>query len=269
MTTQNKLSTRDRLESSARNLLYGTPAFFPIRSYYQGVFNRPKQARRRKMRDFYSAFVKPGDLVFDVGANIGAYSELFSEMGAAVVAVEPNPRCCERLRKLARSSRVQVEECAVGDAPGKAKLRVCEESGISTLTNQWYEKSLQSQHHSNSRWLGEIEVEVRTLDDLSAQYGVPDFVKIDVEGYDDHVIRGISFRPKALSFEFNRMAPNVALQCLKSPTLAAEYRFNYMRGMEMGLALKTWITAQEMYDQVDSIAGNEEYGDVLARRLAQ
>ena len=45
-----KHSTRDRIERSARELLYGTTVFFPARTYYQSLFNRQKQARRRKMQ---------------------------------------------------------------------------------------------------------------------------------------------------------------------------------------------------------------------------
>jgi FkbM family methyltransferase len=268
MEYQKRYSRRDRIESSARDLLYGTTAFFPLRSCYQTLFNRQKQYRRRKMRDFYAPFVRRGDLVFDVGANIGTYSELFSELGATVVAIEPNRRCCENLRKLASARRVYVEECAVGDMPGKAKLRICEESGISTLTDQWYEKSRQSQYHRDSKWVGEQEVNISTLDQMAARYGVPSFVKIDVEGYDDFVLRGISFLPLALSFEFNRMAPEVALRCLETETLAGGYRFNYMRGMEMRLALESWVTAAELQERLDELAGKEEYGDVLARRTA-
>jgi len=260
-------SMREKLQKSAHDLLYGTAVFFPVRSFYQSFFDRPKQAHRRKMHDFYAPFVRRGDLVFDVGANVGVYSELFSEMGARVVSVEPNPRCCENLRRLARANQVYVEECAVGDSPGKAKLRICEQSTISTLTDQWYEKSKQSSIHRDAKWLGEIEVDVITLDQLAARYGVPTFVKIDVEGYDDHVVRGMSFLPKALTFEFIRWVPEVAMRCVDAPALAGRYEFNYMPGMDMRLAWEPWVSAEELRSRLDAITGDDEYGDVLARRI--
>jgi FkbM family methyltransferase len=267
MERENKHSARDRLERTAHDLLYGTAVFFPVRSFYQRLFNRPKQAHRRKMRDFYEPFVRRGDLVFDVGANVGVYSELFSEMGARVVAVEPNPRCCENLRRLARGCPVYVEECAVGDAPGRANLRICEQSTISTLSNCWYEKSQQSPLHRGANWLGDLEVDIITLDQLAARYGVPTFVKIDVEGYEDHVLRGMSFQPLALTFEFIRWVPEVAMRCLGTAALAGRYRFNYMPGMEMRLAWESWVSAEELRENLDAITGDDEYGDVLARRI--
>ena len=58
-------STRAKVERSARDLLYGTGVFFPLRSGYQFFFNREKLAFRRKMRKFYATFVHRGDLVFE------------------------------------------------------------------------------------------------------------------------------------------------------------------------------------------------------------
>jgi hypothetical protein len=53
----------------------------------------------------------------------------------------------------------------------------------------------------------ELEVDVVTLDQLADRYGIPTFVEIHAEGYDDHVLRGMAFRPPALSSEDNRLLP--------------------------------------------------------------
>jgi hypothetical protein len=58
----------------------------------------------------------------------------------------------------------------------------------------------------------------------------------------------------------------VALRCLETTILSGGYRFNYMRGVEMKLALESWVSAEEIHERIDELAGNEEYGDVLARR---
>jgi FkbM family methyltransferase len=219
------------------------------------------------MRDFYAGFVRRDDLVFDVGANVGNYSELFTGLGATVVAVEPNPRCCEKLRRLARVRRVYVEQCAAGEKPGKAALHICEKSEFSTLIDRWVEIAQQSPLVRDAQWVGTVEVDLITLDQLAARYGVPSFVKIDVEGYEDRVVRGMSFMPATLSFEFNRMEPEVAMRCLETPTVAGRYQFNYTAGMEMRLAWESWVSAGELRERLSAIAGDEGYGDVLARRI--
>jgi FkbM family methyltransferase len=263
-----KFSTRDKLEKSARGLLYGSALFFPLRSAYQHVFNRQKLLARRKARAFYAGFVRRGDLAFDVGANVGSYSEVFCELGAKVVAVEPNPQCCQNLRRLARACPVYVENCAAGDLPGKATLRICDYSGLSTLTNEWCEASLQSPLNRDAKWTGTLEVEMTTLDQLAVRYGAPSFVKIDAEGCDDKVLQGMSFRPPALQFEFNRWLPAVAMRCFETPALASGYEFNYVRGLEMRLACECWVRGDELRARLETLTGNEWNGDILARRIA-
>jgi FkbM family methyltransferase len=218
------------------------------------------------MRDFYAAFVRPGDTVFDVGANVGNYSEVFADLGARVIAVEPNPYCYQNLDRLARVRKVFVQRCAAGDVPGKLSLHLCEQSHLSTVTEHMYEAVQQSPLQRDAKWIGTLEVDVVTVDQLAARYGIPSFVKIDVEGYDDQVIRGMSFRPSALSFEFSRLTPQVALSCLQAPVFAEGYEFNYVRGLEMQLVSKRWMRPEELRDNIRSLAGDVEYGDVLARR---
>jgi hypothetical protein len=71
----------------------------------------------------------------------------------------------------------------------------------------------------------------------------------------------------ALSFEFIRWVPEVAMRCLDDATLAGRYQFNYMRGMEMRLAWERWVPAEEVRERLAAIAEEDEYGDVLARRI--
>ncbi len=259
-------SAQRKLERGARDLVYGSRVFFPLRSAYQCLFSREKLAFRCKMCDFYTAFVARGDLVFDVGAQIGTYSEVFSGLGARVVAVEPDPRCSRYLRRLSRTRQVYFENCAAGDFAGRTPLHLCDVPACSTVSDDWRQAAQRSPVHRDIKWLGTLEVQVITLDQLAARFGVPSFVKIDAEGYDDRVLRGMSFRPRMLSFEFNRLIPQVAMRCLKAPVLANGYSFNFVRGMEMRLARENWIRIDELHVRLETLAGEEEYGDVLARR---
>lgn len=256
-----------KTERSARKLLLGTPLFFPLRSAYQGLFDREKQVFRRRMCDFYRQFVRKGDLVFDVGANLGMYSEIFTQVGATVVAIEPNPKCCERLKKLARVRRIMVENCAAGDCAGVATLRLCEESPLSTLSDSWYEEVSKLPLHRHARWIGKLQVPVKTLDSLAERYGVPRFVKIDVEGYEEPVLRGMSFRPEAFSVEFNFVITEVALRCLEMPIFSDRYDLNYVKDMNLRFESDRWMDNRELMSQLLGLQCDEEYGEVFARRI--
>ena len=220
------------------------------------------------MRLLYGAFVRPGSLVFDVGAYVGTYAELFAELGGQVVAVEPNPNSFKQLEKKAGARNIRLERCAVGEKPGKLKLHICRENPtISTVASQWYEAAQKSPLHHNNTWIEPIEVEVVTLDQLEGRYGTPSFVKIDAEGFDDQVLRGASFKPAALTFEFNKEIMEVALRCLEAPIFAdGSYEFNYTTAMEMKLARNEWMTTKQMSEHLRNFAGKEFYGDVFARR---
>jgi FkbM family methyltransferase len=261
------ISLKKSIEESAREFLFGSRAFPTIRNAYQLVFDRDKLATRKKMMDFYAGFISPGDLVFDAGANIGAYCDVFQALGARVVAIEPNPVCCERLKLIARRSSLIIENCAVGDAPGTASMNICSESTLSTLSNQWYETARTSAIHGGQQWQGTIEVRVTTLDSLAEKYGVATFIKIDVEGFEDRVLAGMSIAPKVLSFEFHFALLNVASACLNNPVLRNGYHFNYIEGMDPRFRLPQWVGASEIEKILAEVRSPEEYGEIFCRKI--
>src|SRR4051812_46774356 len=81
--------------------------------------------RRAAMERLYGAFVRPGDLVFDIGAHVGDRVGAFRRLGARVVAVEPQPALVTALRLLrGRDPAVTIEPVAVGRSEGAAVLRL-------------------------------------------------------------------------------------------------------------------------------------------------
>jgi FkbM family methyltransferase len=259
--------TKSRLEQVARERFFGSRLFPSARNAYQFFFNRQKYLNRRSMLRFYRPFIRQGSLVFDVGANVGIYTEVFAALGARVIAMEPNPRCCRILEELAQREPVIVEPCAAADVPGRMTLQVCENHLLSALAPTLDDAADRSPVHRAANWIGAIEVDVKTLDQIAKTHGVPSFVKIDAEGFDDRVLRGMSFQPDAVTFEYYRHLPDVARRCLEAPVLASGYRFNYAQGAEMKLASSAWLEIGEFKERLDALArGGEEYGDVIARK---
>jgi FkbM family methyltransferase len=261
------ISAKKSLEKSAREVLFGSRLFPAARDVYQSVFDRDKLATRKRMLEFYAGFISRGDLVFDVGANIGVYSDAFQTLGARVVAIEPNPVCCERLELIAKRSDLIIENCAVGSEQGAATMNVCSDPTLSTLSSEWYESARTSPTHSGEEWLGTIEVRVATLNSLAEKHGVPSFIKIDVEGFEDRVLAGMSFAPKALSFEFHFALLNIARACLSNPVLRNGYSFNYIDGMDPEFRLPTWVDASAIERILAEVQSRTEYGDVFCRKV--
>lgn len=158
--------------------------------------------KNRKL--FYGEFIKAQDVVFDIGANHGNRTSVFLDIGAKVISVEPNPLLANKLKKKF-GKRINVVQKAVGNKNGVIDLYVNDADVLSTTSLQWIEDVKKSNRFGDlgNRFSKQVEVEMLTLDDLIANYGVPKFIKIDVEGAELEIIKTIKdSRIQSLSFEF-------------------------------------------------------------------
>jgi FkbM family methyltransferase len=244
-----------------------TPLFPAARAVYQTLFNRRAAIQRARMGAFYSQFFQPGDRVFDIGANQGEYAEVFAGEGAKVMAVEPNTAYMRRLRALARFADIQPVFSAIGDKTGEAVLNVCSTPGFSTLVDRnvsWIESSPDYKH---VRWTHTLNVPVTTLDILAAEFGEPEFVKIDVEGFEINVLRGMNFRPRYLSFEFGARRKDPSNICLEHLG-ARNYVFRPIIGRNYRFAHPKWMTPAEAKEWLDAFSIDlAEYGDMFCQRV--
>jgi len=246
------------MTSALRDTLIGLPIYKPVRFVYQSLFDRGAVLRRKRRREFYSSFIHPGDLVFDVGANLGNYAEALCGVGATVVAIEPDPRNVKILRKRLKGDCVRIEQCALGKNEGTAELRIASDrDDVSTLSDQWAE-------NTKAHWQGTVQVQVRTLDSLANHYGIPKYVKVDAEGYDAEVLRGMSFRPQMVSFEFLSVDLRIARECIQ---LLREWSFNFVIEERSRFELNHWVNGDEILTVLSALSGGVLYGDVFARAL--
>ena len=121
----------------------------------------------------------------DVGANIGAYTLIASEVpGARVLSLEPNPTAFAKLVQNVRlNERTNVIACNLGASSVGGSLRMTND-GASPLN-----RMLATGESSPST----IEVRVETLDALCHTHGIaPSLIKIDVEGHEPEVLAGAS-----------------------------------------------------------------------------
>jgi FkbM family methyltransferase len=231
----------------------------PVYDLYWSVADRSIIARRNREIHFYRSLLEGfhrGCLVFDVGANHGTKTDIFLKLGARVVAIEPDQTNQEILREKfltyrlshqpvvivgkALSDKESVETMWI-DEPGSAK---------NTLSRKWVETLKHDderfgQHHDFSH---RTTVETTTLDQLISTHGLPFFIKIDVEGHEPSVLRGLHRTVSYLSFEVNlpEFAPD-GQECIEMlDRLEQRGTFNYAAGdYESGLAFRDWLPARE------------------------
>jgi FkbM family methyltransferase len=218
----------------------------------------------RKERDFFSAFIRRGDLVFDVGANVGDKTAVFASIGARVVAIEPQRSCVAFLKnRFMNNFSVTILETALGSSEGAAELHICEEvPTISTISEKWIEKGRFSHSHS---WNQKDTIPVTTLDALISRFGVPSYIKIDVEGYEEEVMKGLTVTCKCISFEFTKEFLEDAKDCLSYLETLGTCELNCSLGESLELYFSEWTDAQGLFSCLQSIDESNLWGDIYVR----
>jgi FkbM family methyltransferase len=225
---------------------------------------------------FFSPLLPSDALVFDIGANHGEHTAAFLSLGARrVVAVEPQPEVAkvivDAFPNEIESGALVVRTQAVGSENGSGKLFPATDAGksMSTLSTRFVELSAAA----GRKWdeTQAFEVEIVTLDSLIDEYGIPNYVKIDVEGFDLEVLRGLSKPVPLLSFEFNTQPGLLELgeRCVNQVASLGGYEFNYQAeapGMT-SLQFDKWVSAGVMlYTLRHDITRSRLFGDIFARR---
>ncbi|HSC44506.1 MAG TPA: FkbM family methyltransferase [Candidatus Acidoferrum sp.] len=220
----------------------------------------------RMMREFYAELLPKGALVFDIGANVGTMTRVFAELGARVVAVEPNADCARHIERTTERGKVEVVQAAVGEKDGEAVLNVSDRKDkMSSLSEKWREAVTRENRDYEGMWKREVTVPMVTLDSLIERYGMPTYIKIDVEGYEEQALKGLSRCPTLVSFEFNRVFLEAALGALENP-IFVEAEFNYTLVDPVKFELREWVGREELKERILGLGDGPGLGDVFARR---
>jgi FkbM family methyltransferase len=154
-----------------------------------GVINRFRAARpyEDRFHQALEAAVRPADVVWDIGANIGFYTQIFCDkVGAqgSVVAFEPFPESVAKIKeRLSDCPWLRIENIALGDENTSGRLVL---SDASTTHHLASEKASEPDSQS-------IPVEVIRGDSICEHLGSPpNVIKIDVEGFEEEVLNGLS-----------------------------------------------------------------------------
>jgi FkbM family methyltransferase len=219
-----------------------------------------------RMLAFYAQFIGPSDMVFDIGANVGSRVKIFRRLARSVVAIEPQDRCMSLLRWQFSSDRsVRLVKKAVAAEEGSAIMRVCIVDTMSSLAPDWINAVKTTGRFADLTWERQVSVETTTLDRLIDECGTPSFIKIDVEGYEWEVLRGLSQPVRALSFEYTPEYKTAGCRCVQHLASLAPMEFNYCPGAGFQFARAAWLAADEMIAALSSLSSDAACGDVYAR----
>jgi FkbM family methyltransferase len=219
------------------------------------------------MDRLYRQFVRPGDLVFDIGAHVGDRVAAFRRLGARVVAVEPQPVLAKILRLFyGRDAKITIEQAAVGRQPGTIELNLnIDNPTVATASTDFVTAAAQAPGWHGQAWQKRVRVPLTTIDALIARHGTPAFVKIDVEGFEAEALAGLSRPAQTMSFEFTLIQREIALACVERCTALGYSQFNAAMGESQTLVHRDWTDANAITRWLTELPPDANSGDVYAR----
>jgi len=145
----------------------------------------------------------PSDLIYDVGLNNGDDTAFYLSRGFRVVAIEADPTLVdaarERFRQQIGTGELTVVNVGIADRDGEAEFWICH------TNNEWnsFERATASRGNSTPH---SVSIPVRRFSSILNAYGVPHFLKVDIEGYDHLCLKDLatvplSDRPRFISWE--------------------------------------------------------------------
>lgn len=227
------------------------------------IYHNP--VRTGPLRRFYRDLLRPGDLVFDVGAHVGTRARAMRAAGARVVALEPQEPFSTFLRRTLPRD-IRLVEAAAGGVETVAEMAVSSlHPTVSSLKAGFADEAGSAPGFGHVRWDRVQRVHVTTLDRLIAAEGLPRYVKIDVEGFELEVLSGLSQPVEMVSVEYLPGLPDLTLSVIDRLQQLGSYRFNPVRGESGRFLWDDWRDAESTRTWLKGLAADGPSGDLYAQ----
>lgn len=221
--------------------------------------------RTRPWRAFYRELLSNQELVFDIGAHIGSRSRAMHAAGARVIALEPQAPFAQFLR-WSLPKQITLIEAAVGSYQGEAGMAVSSKHPtVSSMRPDFVTDATSVAGFEHVRWDQQQIVHMVTLDDLIAQYGNPDYIKIDVEGFELEVLQGLTQPVKMLSLEFLPGFADLTHAVVDRLSELGKYRFNPVVGEQARFLWSEWGDEKSLRAWMQSQPAAANPSDLFAR----
>jgi len=201
---------KEQIKSILKKLnLYEYLKYSNLFYLYEKILKPDVAEGKKREISFYTSFLTSCNLIFDIGANDGHKTEAFLRISKKVVCCEPDEKNFRTLQIRFRNKRdrVLLEKLALGSSETTTNMFIHHPGSAFNTLNEKFKKVTEADELT--KWNEKIQfhskrkVRLTTLDNVIAKYGRPFFIKIDVEGYELEVIKGL-----------NQPIPFITLECL-------------------------------------------------------
>ncbi len=170
------------------------------------------------------------------------------------------------MSKFEERQDVVIIDAAVDSHIGHAIMHLSNNDLVSSLNPEWIGRVKAGGRFDDSTWEGELKVRTITLDQLIADHGCPEFIKIDVEGHELKVLEGLSTPVKSLSFEYTPEDIETAIKCIERLQSIGNFYYDSSPGETFVMNIGKYVEPDDIIDSLLSIANRdgEPSGDVYA-----
>jgi FkbM family methyltransferase len=199
------------------------------------------------------SIIKSGSLVFDIGANVGQMATRFLDAGAGkVICVEP---CRENYLQLVNMPRIIAVHAAAWNKNSILPISYSKKnSGLSSCQPDKWSKAYPDADWDAPQWTPAV-----TLNDLISAFGVPQLLKVDVEGSEVEVLSALSIKLEFVIFEFHQKFKEDVIEVLRMMRALGFAQAHYTQEeidletvptMDINSMEKQWLEAAPEWGQI-------------------
>lgn len=235
--------------------------------YYYYYYNW-RNKKIKKYQKFYSQFIPPQSIAYDIGANIGDRTESLTRICKIVIAVEPLPFIIKKLKsRFKYNKKIIIEPFAIGEKESITDMYVSNIHTMSTLSADFI-KNVYDKWSAPPIYQHTIKVKTVTIDQLIQKYSIPYFIKVDVEGYELEVLNGLTHSIPYIAFEYNPTNIEKAIQCIERLIkINSHYKFNIALEDTAEFHLSIFVSSDKMIDLLRKNIHQGKFGDIYASSI--
>jgi FkbM family methyltransferase len=198
----------------------------------------------------------------------GTDTAFYLHQGYAVLAIEADPvlalRAADRFADAVRSGQLQILNVGIARQTGAATFWICEDNSVWNSFDEAIASRNSSRHHP-------VEIETRQFADILATFGVPEYLKIDIEGFDWLCVADLDRRalPKYISVESECVADGATLTDVEATSMLTRLRdAGYTRFQLVSQDDFRSVVYPDRWRHVRRLVDSAAYGRLRVLRLA-